>query len=194
MLEQWVAACVAAFAVLGGARWENPQRQERAADWSQVIVEETLNQGEPTLNPLVVVCIIFAESSFQPQARGQQGEIGLFQVMPRGHAANGRSQQQLEEPEENLRVGIEGLRRGLQECDQGLGGALAWHNRGWCVPDPDEVRFVRRIRGLYTRVQDLRVSSPPSTQPDAPSASSEPAPSLSQQEEGEVVEEQSLSG
>lgn len=159
MLTQWVAACVAAFTMLGGPWWQHPTRQARAQRWSEIIVDESLNQGEPRINPLVVVCVMFAESSFQPRAKGQRGEIGLFQVMPGGHAANGRSSKQLEMPEQNIRAGIQGLKRGLTECNQGVLGALAWHNRGRCMNDPEDVGYVRRVWQLYGRVHEFRADS-----------------------------------
>lgn len=156
MLAQWIAVCIAAITTLGGPTWEHPRRQADAERWSRVIVESSFVDGRAHVNPLVVVCVIFAESSFRPEARGRRGEIGLFQVMPRGQAAAGRSERELADPEENIRAGIEGLRRGLEECGQGTAGSLAWHNMGRCVDDPNEVAFVRRIRSIYQRVQHLR--------------------------------------
>jgi hypothetical protein len=165
MLAQWIAVCVAAITTLGGPTWEHPRRQADAERWSRVIVESSFLEGRAHVNPLVVVSVIFAESSFRPEARGRRGEVGLFQVMPRGQAAAGRSERELADPEENLRVGIEGLRRGLEECGQGTAGSLAWHNLGRCVDDPDEVAFVRRIRSIYQRVQHLRSQSPEAADP-----------------------------
>jgi hypothetical protein len=150
--------------LLGGPYWENTTRQERLHRFSHIIVEESFRQGLPSLNPLVVICVVFAESSFRHTARGQRGEVGLFQVMPRGHAAGGRSERQLSDPVENIRAGFEDLRRGLSECGQGTAGALAWHNLGRCVEDPDTVAFVRRIRALYQRVEHLRPERDGSTE------------------------------
>lgn len=166
MLTQWIAVCIAAITLLGGPYWEHSARQDRAQRFSQVIVEESFRQGLPQLNPLIVICVIFAESSFQQDARGQRGEVGLFQVMPRGHAAGGRSERQLADPTENIRAGFEDLRRGLGECGQGTAGALAWHNLGRCVENPEEVAFVRRIQALYSRVEHLRAE--PSDTSDKP--------------------------
>jgi hypothetical protein len=167
MLLQWIAVCVAAISALGGPYWDHPHRRANAERWARTIVESSFEQGQTQLNPLVVVCVIFAESSFRPEARGQRGEIGLFQVMPRGQAAAGRSERELADPDENIRVGIEGLRRGIDECGQGTAGALAWHNLGRCSDDPEEVAFVRRIRGLYRRVRHLRTEAPDGADPTA---------------------------
>ena len=170
MLMQWVAVCVAAITLLGGPYWGHSSRQERAQRWSRIIVEESFRPGQPQLNPLIIVCVVFVESSFRQDARGQRGEIGLFQVMPRGHAAGGRSERELEDPAENIRAGFEDLRRGLAECGQGTAGALAWHNLGRCVANPAEVAFVRRVRSLYQRVSHLRADATglPVDEPDEP--------------------------
>jgi len=156
----WVAACVAAFAALGGPSWQRGSRLERAERWSRVIVDEAMvrDTGDPTIDPLAVVALVMAESSGLAHVTGALGEIGLMQLMPWGPARRleGCRPEALADPVVNLRAGIRAMRRYGARCGQGTPGAIAWHNLGRCADNYLDVRLVRRTGEMWRSVRHLR--------------------------------------
>ena len=110
-----VAALFAVIAFLAAAAGLISDESPR--DW---LVNDRLFAGEIKaaaekygLDPELVRAVVFQESRFDPFCRGDNGEYGLMQVLPRGAVAdwarlNRRdipSADQLTEPELNLEIG-----------------------------------------------------------------------------------------
>jgi len=64
--------------------------------------------------PMVASAVIQTESSFNVDAVGKQGEIGLFQLMPSSFPAY--TVKQLKDPRINIKLGIEYLAKMKKMC------------------------------------------------------------------------------
>lgn len=157
MYSSWVTAVAAAFAFI--PQHLSPSARGPAEDvrerWARVIVDECLGRGAPTLDPLTIVALAFAESSFRPQTVGAGGEVGLLQIKPHGMVWRETGRPDLEDPVQNLQAGIRHMRaRGLS-CGQGHAGAIAFHNTGRCQDDPRENRLVKRTYRYRRMLREL---------------------------------------
>ncbi len=118
--------------------------------------------GAAGVNPELVAGVIFAESSFNPQAVSPTGARGLMQVMPATwrqinseiHATGGRSDEACYfDPAVNIRIGTAYLSRLLERYKGNAVQALAAYNAGpqavddyGGVPPYDETRqYLARI-------------------------------------------------
>ena len=122
------------------------------------------------LEPALVAAVIYQESKFDPAARSASGAVGLMQLLPdtaRGIALRtGGSQfreQDLLDPEINVRYGCWYLRHLLTKYDGSLDDALAAYNGGQGNVDRgiryDETREyvarVLRLRDVYRKAYRL---------------------------------------
>lgn len=84
------------------------------------------------LDHLVILSVIAAESSFNPQARNQSGALGLMQTIPRWHQEKirkmGLSNSQLYGVEANVRLGTQILKEYLGLSNGNLMQALQRYN------------------------------------------------------------------
>lgn len=81
--------------------------KKRTASISKTIIQEAKRHG---MDPLFLMAVIMTESSFNPEARGRHGEIGLMQILPK--TAEWIAQRQkmkgrinLKSPETNIKIG-----------------------------------------------------------------------------------------
>ena len=89
------------------------------------------------LDARLVAAVIHQESRFDPSAESRVGAIGLMQVMPETASdiaqmldAPGPPEDDLKDPETNLKYGTHYLRVLLDRFDQQIGTALAAYNAG----------------------------------------------------------------
>jgi len=110
---------------------------------------------ERGLEPRLVVAVIQAESNFDPFALSSKGAQGLMQLMPA--TADELAVEDPFDPEDNLRGGIDYLRRMLDRYQGDLELALAAYNAGpgavdragGKVPDyPETRRYVESVKRL----------------------------------------------
>ncbi len=107
--------------------------------------------------PALVNAVIETESSYNPRALSPRGAMGLMQLMPA--TARELNVEDPFEPEQNIRGGVELLRRLLDRYNGDYRMALAAYNAGegaversGGVPDyPETQEYVRRVIGAYMR-------------------------------------------
>ncbi len=83
--------------------------------------------AEYSVDPVLIVAMIAAESRFDPNARSHKGAMGLGQLMPATAAAHGVDPW---DPVQNLRLAIRIMRRNLDKYGGDLYRALAAYNAG----------------------------------------------------------------
>jgi hypothetical protein len=114
--------------------------------------------GERGLEPRLVVAVIHAESNFDPLALSDKGAQGLMQLMPA--TADELAVEDPFDPEENLRGGIDYLRRMIDRYEGDLELALAAYNagpeavkrHGGVPPYPETRAYIRRVLNQYRRL------------------------------------------
>jgi len=85
------------------------------------------------IDPEIGFRLVWVESRFHPRARGPRGALGLMQVMPgtaRAVDPRLRSDADILDPDNNLRVGFRYFRQLLDKYDGDLRLALLAYNRG----------------------------------------------------------------
>ena len=98
---------------------------------------------------LWVVCHIFAESSFRSDVVGDNGRsIGLGQMQIRTASMWNVSREQLLDPETNLRVSFEYLRR-MKRRHGCIEKAIVAYNAGRIIGNSAHLRKVRRLRAAF---------------------------------------------
>jgi hypothetical protein len=102
-----------------------PQRRKAALTYIPTIVAEC---GED-IDPLLIAVIVSMESSWRVKALGKLNEVGLLQIMPR--YAKGYH---LEDPHEQIRAGINHLRKALKMCKGNIKDAVNAVGCGRCKP------------------------------------------------------------
>lgn len=87
----------------------NPKYKKQTRKIVSTIFKESERYG---FDPIFIVSVIQAESSFNPLAKGTSGEIGLMQLMPntaewiaRSFNIKWRGPKSLKDPETNIRIG-----------------------------------------------------------------------------------------
>lgn len=113
---------------------------------------------EKGLEPRLVVAVIHAESNFDPLALSEKGAQGLMQLMPA--TAEELAVEDPFDPEENLRGGIDYLRRMLDRYEGDLELALAAYNagpeavkrHGGVPPYPETQAYIRKVLSQYRRL------------------------------------------
>jgi hypothetical protein len=96
------------------------------------------------IDPLLIVVLITKESSWRPKIEGKLGEYGLMQVMPR--YAKGYH---LENPLEQIRAGIDHLRKAIKRCGN-IMDAVNAYGCGRCRP---HCKFLKRRWKYYQRMK-----------------------------------------
>ncbi len=145
------AALAAAFAD-GSFGWVG-ELPERGREWAPQIEAAALRHG---LDPRLLASVVWAESSFTPDAVSRAGALGLAQLMP-GTAA-GLGVDPLD-PEQNLDGGARYLAKMLDDFDS-IDLALAAYNAGpgrvrnaGGIPQIAETQaYVTRVLGHYQRL------------------------------------------
>lgn len=94
-------------------------KRETMQKISQSIVQYSYTDYEdyPVIDPLFSVMMINFESGFRADIKNKRA-IGLMQIMKGGVAALGYTEDQLMEPENNIKAGIYYLRKGLHKCKE----------------------------------------------------------------------------
>ncbi len=83
---------------------------------------------EPRLDPIFVMTIIQAESSYQADLiHKNQKATGLMQIMQNGVAAMGYSQEELLDIDRNLIAGTNWLRKGYRQCSGNYKQLYGWY-------------------------------------------------------------------
>lgn len=102
------------------------------------------------VNPYIAVSVAFNESSLNPKAHGAKGEAGLFQIMPDLYAARGYTRAQMEEPLQNIYVGLDMLKEAKKNCvHKGELPSLVCYNLGASaakkIKHPMQQKYVRKV-------------------------------------------------
>ena len=153
--------------LLNGNRWDgdDPRYLELAYPlyYADVVVPEARGHD---LDPLLVFALIKQESAFVAEARSYVGARGLMQLMPataeewtRRLRRSPVEDEDLYDPEVNLRLGIPYLARLVRQFDGSIEKALAAYNAGaanvrrWerALPDNRPETFLESIGFLQTR-------------------------------------------
>lgn len=83
------------------------------------------------IDPKVAVTVAIVESSLNPKAMGQAGEIGLFQIMPDIVKRKGFTKRQMKDPMVNIYVGLQMLEDAKKHCSHKRGNTwLVCYNYG----------------------------------------------------------------
>ena len=147
-METLIAAVAAAILSLM-PQWKSDAAHQRAEKYATIIVEET-QAVQPAIDPFLVVAIIFKESSFRAKVKGQRGEVGLMQIMPRGALTRTITKESLTDVRANVRVGVGHLHYWQETC--GEDDMLLWlsaYNKGKC----QRTGYGKRIRRLYCEIK-----------------------------------------
>ena len=80
------------------------------------------------VDPALIKAIIMAESRYNPMATSEKGAIGLMQIMPR--TASALNTEDMYDPVHNINVGVEYLKKLLNQFDGNQELALAAYNAG----------------------------------------------------------------
>ena len=148
--------CYAADPKCRSVRWEKVPLNTRAYS-REIQSAASFNALEESL----IRAIIHAESAYQPDARSPKGAQGLMQLMPETAAELDVANPF--DPAENIDGGARYLQRLLAEFEGDLDLAAAAYNAGpnavyehGGIPPYDETReYVRRVKILYQRYQDV---------------------------------------
>lgn len=147
-----------------GSKWG-----KKAPDVAKAVVDEGLKHG---LDPLLLLAVIQSESQFNPEARGDAGEIGLMQIMPStakwfckkiGFPWNG--DQTLLDPVKNIQIGTAYIAYLRDRFDSHARLYLAAYNMGsanvrgalgrsiWPKDYPSKVmhQYIKYYRQLMTK-------------------------------------------
>lgn len=119
-----------AFRALNGDTFGYARRYRISGELAQTIAESARAEG---IDPELGFRLVHTESRFKPRARGRFGALGLVQLMPgtaRGIDRSLRTEEQILDPENNLRVGFRYLRRLIGMYDGNVRLALLAYNRG----------------------------------------------------------------
>jgi soluble lytic murein transglycosylase-like protein len=112
-----------------------------------------------SVDSLLLVSIMEAESGFNPYAISPQGALGLMQVMP--DTAGFHTVEDLLEPAVNIEIGARYFGRLLHQFDGDVALALASYNAGpgmvrrygGLPPFPETRHYVDRVLTRYVRLQ-----------------------------------------
>jgi soluble lytic murein transglycosylase-like protein len=122
------------------------------------IIEEAANQYD--VEPELIKAIIWAESSFNPNAISRKGAVGLMQVMP--STARGMGIEDFSDPESNIDAGVRYFKQLMVQFEGDAELALAAYNAGSRnvrhykgVPPFETTRFyVKKVFEYYNDFKD----------------------------------------
>jgi soluble lytic murein transglycosylase-like protein len=145
----------------GGFRTTRPV-SKRAAQYEHLIRQHSLNQG---ISPDLVRAVIQAESAFNPNARSHKGAMGLMQLMPGTCAEYGVNNPY--DPAENIRAGVQYLKRLLVQYANNVELALAAYNAGpgAVAKYGTKVPPYRETRNYVAKVKDHATAQGPIVSP-----------------------------
>lgn len=133
-----------------GVRTTRKVMEWRPSEYDTLIRQHATAQG---VRPDLVRAVIQTESAFDPYARSAKGALGLMQLMPATASELGVSDPF--DPAENIRGGVQYLRRLLDRYDNNETLALAAYNAGPSAVDRyGTVPPYRETRSYVTRIQD----------------------------------------
>lgn len=101
------------------------------------------------VDPSVALAVARVESSLDPQAIGQDGEIGLYQLMPQ--YVPGYTEKQLRDPVVNIYIGLRRLKESKDTCVHRKGiNYLVCYNYGPTnakrIKYPSKFPYVRKVK------------------------------------------------
>lgn len=129
--------------------WNTDAERARAEEYAAIVIEES-GAVQPEIDPLLVVAIIYRESSFRSDVRGKRGEVGLMQLLPLGTLTRSMTRDDLTNARTNIRVGVGHLVYWQNEC--GPSNTLEWvsaYNSGRCRANA----YGRRVLRLYRHLK-----------------------------------------
>ena len=105
------------------------------------------------VDPRLVSAIVNVESKFNPDARGQLGEVGLMQVMP---SAASCSVSDLKDPATNIVQGIKLLKEAQTKCKNkpGLTWVVCYNmgpRKGARIKHPEKLTYYKQVLQEYNR-------------------------------------------
>lgn len=103
------------------------------------------------VEPKVAIAVAAVESRFQPNAIGEAGEIGLFQIMPFVAKKRGFTPKQLHDPIINTYLGLELIKEAKDKCPHKHGiEYLVCYNYGAKnakkIKHPAKFPYVRKVK------------------------------------------------
>jgi len=133
--------------------------RNQAYPFSVIVSVQALLHG---IDAALVRAIIKVESDFDPQALSRKGAMGLMQLLPETAQRYGRVD--LYEPDANIRVGVQHLKRLMAQFRNDLRLTLAAYNagaeavakHGGIPPFPETIEYIGRVLRHY---QSYRVST-----------------------------------
>jgi len=150
------------------SRASEVQLAARRAEIANLIAVYSRRQS---LDPRLVHAVVAVESGFDPRAVSRKGARGLMQLMP--ETARELGVEDAFDPSQNLRGGIEYLRRMVDRFGGDLRLALASYNagpeavtrHGGVPPFAETAGYVRKVLDLYRDEGGEEVTLEPSWQP-----------------------------
>ena len=143
--------------------------QGRPATWQDLIRVEAKAAGVP--EPLAL-SLAEQESSFNPNARGSSGEIGLFQLMPNTAKEEGVDPA---DPFQNIRGGLSYLKKQLAANSGDVQKALGAYNAG-----PGRMPKTTYVQDVLGRLPKFQVQQQPAQAAPGSSVAPPPAPGFLQ--------------
>ena len=112
--------------------------------------------AEQALPSELVDAVMYVESNYNPLASGNDGEVGLMQIMPPTARMLGfsGSNQQLADPETNIRLGTRYLAEAWRLADQDICTTVMKYRAGWREKRFSvlSVRYCERVRAHLVSV------------------------------------------
>lgn len=154
--------------------------------YAMKVIEKAKEMG---IDPRLALSVAFAESSLNPAAKGNAGEIGIMQVMPKTAEEMGFTVEDLNNPDKNIEVGLTYLKKNLDTYKNPM-AAVAGYNAGINHPffgDPKNndlpestVSYVNKIKSLGGF--DAKPKAPKEKPPKPGGISADEALALAKQE------------
>jgi hypothetical protein len=116
------------------------------------------------VSPYITQAVVHVESSFKADAVGAVGEQGLMQLRPEYFGAD---ELDLFDPEVNLTLGVQNLRRLKEQC-RDVAERSGW-KRGWVIchntgptggkrlQEPHEHEYLKKVKRAYYEYKAQRV-------------------------------------
>ena len=103
------------------------------------------------INPMIAVAVATVESDLNPKAIGGKGEVGLFQIMPQMYKRYGYTRKQMEDPVNNIYLGLVMLQDAKRTCvHKGDLTFLVCYNAGPTIAkrikNPQKFAYIRKIK------------------------------------------------
>lgn len=114
------------------------------------------------IDPYVALAVAYEESSLNPKAVGTKGEVGLFQIMPQMYKQAGYTKKQMEEPLNNIYMGLRMLQDAKKTCvHKGPLTFLVCYNAGPSVAKkirkPASFAYVVKVKRRLIKILDSSI-------------------------------------